>query len=97
MRAARRAKRPIVECWVARVRELSIDKMTMVLGHIKEDKVENLGAKELSIISANLGRTYVSATPREASKVIGNVTFITPQQNEESHYNVIDINRESNP
>jgi len=76
---------------IARVRELTVDKMTMVLGHMSEEKVENLGAKELSVISSNLGRTYVSATPREASKIIGNVTIISPTQNQDSDYPVIDI------
>ncbi len=85
-----------IEESLLKVRQLALDKMSDALSGITEDKLENKDAKELSVISANLGRVVTATNPPKddrGTNINAGAVFICPSQATESEYPTVEVNK----
>lgn len=75
-----------IEKGIQKVREQVVGRMATSLTNMGDEKFENLGAKELSVITSNLSRVMANTDKKEGARIIGNVNIISPQQLDESAY-----------
>ncbi len=75
----------------SRIRDLALDKVMASLGIIDEEKLENCGAKDASIIAKNLAFVAERMSPQTKSGTTVQLVVYAPQQREERQYNTIDV------
>lgn len=80
-----------IEKGIQRVREKVVDRMSIGLSKMDDDKFDNLGVKELSVVTSNLSRVLSNTSPKEGARIIGNVNIISPPQLAESDYESRDV------
>src|SRR5512141_1772235 len=85
-----------IEDSLMKVRQMALDKMSDALSGITEEKLENKDAKELSVISAHLGRVVTATNPRvddKGTNINAGVVFVCPQQAPESEYPTVEVQK----
>lgn len=82
-----------IEDSVEKVRALCLDKMTTALTNMTDEKFENKDIKELSQVTANLGRVISATADRNSTRInAGQVIFVTPGQASPDEYKQVDVN-----
>jgi len=75
---------------LGKIRDVAMDKLLITLGIIKDEKLEELGQKDLSIVAGNLARVVEKTLPREENASGANVILYAPTQMNVEEYNVVE-------
>jgi len=76
---------------LGKIRDVAMEKLLITLGLIDDDKLETLGAKDLSIVASNVSKVVERALPKdEASMNRTQIIMYSPQQMNIAEYNVVE-------
>lgn len=76
------------------VQEKAVDALLASIGLLTEEKMENLGAKDLSAVASNMSKVVSNLEPKdkEGSKGGGvNITIYAPKTMKEEHFEVVKV------
>lgn len=74
-----------------KVREAAIDKLMSSLGHLTDDKISALGAKDLSSVASNMARVVQQTMPQEKAGVSINLVVYTPELRQEKNFDSVEV------
>lgn len=74
-----------------KIRDTALEKLMASMGVISQDKLNDLGPKDASIVAKNLAGVANSMSEHEGTAPTLSVTVYVPQPREESRYRVIDV------
>jgi len=80
-----------VEAAQSQIRDTALLKLMKSLDLITDDKLEDLGAKELSNVASNLSRVVTSVSEAESNKSPVNIVVYAPEMKKETQYKIIDV------
>lgn len=74
-----------------KVREAAIDRLMSGLGNLTDDKISALGAKETSIVCANMAKVVQQTIPQEKSAQQINLIVYTPELRKEQNFDSVEV------
>lgn len=78
---------------VGRAQEKAAERLMSALGFITDDKLENVKARDLSGIAADMSRIIEKTSPKSGNSGGTNIVIYAPNQKSEEAYEVIEVKR----